>query len=312
MLGKGDGARIARVPLPIHVDRHRPLKARNVAAGERSTPNLEKLTEGELLVGRRLDVDDAGGIVRVQPVETVTRLDEAVLLLRVHDADAGGDGDLCPIDEQADVCVLVVCNHPVDAGHTPDGLPLSPLRGITDGKGRLPNGGAGDELHGFGEPRVGGLGSGGELRAETGPAYRSRCRLRADAVPELPARFGHSRRVRGGACGTDLSSTARRRPADADSANRVSERVRHPHGKWIGKRLTGGSGLCIPADLFESRRRTGSGGGAESDHRHTINPCGHGVFPSDRTERPACARLPQRVRSGGCRGDTPSATCYCP
>jgi cyclase len=90
-----DVARVALVHLPVVDGHHVPLGRADLVRAERLAPYVEEVAQGEGALDRRLDVDDAIGGVRVQPVEARAGLDERALRgvrgLRAGNADGGRD-----------------------------------------------------------------------------------------------------------------------------------------------------------------------------------------------------------------------------
>src|SRR5215467_1325455 len=93
VLGQRDVAGVAVVDLADVDGRDVPLGRAGLARPQRLPPYDEEVAQREGPVDRRLDVDDAVGGVRMQPVEALPAADEralrGVLGLRPRDADAG-------------------------------------------------------------------------------------------------------------------------------------------------------------------------------------------------------------------------------
>src|ERR1051326_1343793 len=95
-----DRARIAVVGLPVHERMECALEPGAFGRGQRHPPDVEEIPESVLALVRRLDVDDARCVMRVQPVEAVADPNEsAVDTERPHDADSVRDGDLPAVVE---------------------------------------------------------------------------------------------------------------------------------------------------------------------------------------------------------------------
>ena len=90
-----DVARVALVHLPVVDGYHVPAGRADLVRAERLAPYVEEVAQRVGALDRGLDVDDAVGGVRVQPVEAGAGLDERSLRrvrgLRAGDADGGRD-----------------------------------------------------------------------------------------------------------------------------------------------------------------------------------------------------------------------------
>src|SRR5215813_5596346 len=90
--GELDRARVAREPLAVDECRHVPGGPPDLGAAQRPSPYAEDLPERVDAPDRGLDVDDAGGVMGVQPVQALAAYDKAVLhLLRPGNPDPGRD-----------------------------------------------------------------------------------------------------------------------------------------------------------------------------------------------------------------------------
>jgi imidazole glycerol-phosphate synthase subunit HisF len=106
-----DVARVALVDLAV-VDRgHVPSRRADLVRPERLAPLIEEVPQGVGAVDRRLDVDDAVGGVRVQPVEARAAANvrplRGLLGLRPGNADGGRDLTGRPVHEDGQVRVDV-------------------------------------------------------------------------------------------------------------------------------------------------------------------------------------------------------------
>jgi imidazole glycerol-phosphate synthase subunit HisF len=90
-----DVTRVALVDLPVVDGHHVPAGRADLVRGERLAPFVEEVAQGVGALDRGLDVDDAVGGVRVQPVKARAGLDERALRgiggLSPGDADGGRD-----------------------------------------------------------------------------------------------------------------------------------------------------------------------------------------------------------------------------
>src|SRR5215472_7180396 len=69
--GELDRARVAGEPLAVEEDRHVAGGLADLAAAQRPSPDVEELAEGVDAPDGGLNVDDAGGVVGVQPVQAL-------------------------------------------------------------------------------------------------------------------------------------------------------------------------------------------------------------------------------------------------
>jgi hypothetical protein len=91
--GERDVPRVALEDLAVVQGHHAAAGRADPAGAQRLAPLVEEVAQGVVPLDRRLDVDDAVGGVRVQPVEAGSLLDERArrgrLGLRAGDADGG-------------------------------------------------------------------------------------------------------------------------------------------------------------------------------------------------------------------------------
>jgi imidazole glycerol-phosphate synthase subunit HisF len=93
--GQRDVTRVAQEDLPVVDGHHVPARRADLVRAERLAPDIEEVAQRVGALDRRLDVDDAVGGVRVQPVEARAGLDERAVRgvrgLRAGNADGGRD-----------------------------------------------------------------------------------------------------------------------------------------------------------------------------------------------------------------------------
>src|SRR5499427_892400 len=193
VLGQRDVARVAVVDLAVVDGRDAPLGRAGLARPQRLPPHVEEVAQREGPVDRRLDMDDAVGGVRMQPVEALPAADEralrGVLGLRPGYSEAGrylarravhNDGQM-----SVDVEQHLLAGVAVDAIHR----------------------------------RAGGLGSGAGQRegARDGNALGAvRARGRSGLERAQRAQRGELRRRRSGASAAGRRAPGRDRERDAD------------------------------------------------------------------------------------------------
>ena len=129
-----DVTRVALVDLPVVDGHHVPLGRAHLVRAERLAPYVEEVAQGVGAMDRGLDMDDAVGGVRVQPVEARAGLDERALRglggLRSGDADGGRDLPGRAVHEDGQVRVDV--EHRLLAGLAAD--PVHRLAGRRGGR----------------------------------------------------------------------------------------------------------------------------------------------------------------------------------
>jgi imidazole glycerol-phosphate synthase subunit HisF len=165
--GQRDVTRVALEDLPVVDSRHVPARRADLVRAERLAPDVEEVTQGVGALDRRLDVDDAVGGVRVQPVKARAGLDERAQRglrdLRSRDADAGRDLPGRAVHEDGQVCVDV--EQRLLAGLAAD--PVHRLAGRRRGRARQRRGCGYRHALGAGRAR-GGRGLEGPQRAQRG------------------------------------------------------------------------------------------------------------------------------------------------
>jgi cyclase len=162
-----DVTRVALVHLPVVDGHHVPLGRSDLVRAEWLAPYVKEVAQGEGALDRRLDVDDAVGGVRVQPVEARAGLDERALRgvrgLRAGNADGGRDLARRAVHEDSQVRVDV--EQCLLAGLAAD--PVHRLAGRH--RGGAGQRGARGYRHAFGAGRTrGGRGAEGPERAQRG------------------------------------------------------------------------------------------------------------------------------------------------
>ena len=176
-----DVPRVALPDLPVVDGRHVPLGRADLVRAERLAPYVEEVTQGVGALDRRLNVDDAVGGVRVQPVEARAGLDERALRtlrgLRSGDADAGRDLPGRAVHEDGQVRVDV--EHGLLAGLAAD--PVHRLAGRPRGRAGQRRARGYRHALGAGRPRRG-RGLEGPQRAQRGQGQ--------SAAPRTAARHG--------------------------------------------------------------------------------------------------------------------------
>src|SRR4051812_12681051 len=101
MRSQYDIAHIALIWLAVHKSLHGAFQSRNVFLVQRPAPDIEKIPQPKFAPVRRFDVDDAGGVMRVQPIESFAAGHEILFhLVRLNDADTARDGDSPAVIEQ--------------------------------------------------------------------------------------------------------------------------------------------------------------------------------------------------------------------
>jgi cyclase len=167
VLGQRDVTRVAQEDLPVVNGHHMPARRADLVRAERLAPYIEEVAQGVGALDRRLDVDDAVGGVRVQPVEARAGLDERAVRgvrgLRAGNSDARRDLARRAVHEDGQVRVDV--EHRLFAGLAAD--PVHRLAGRR--RGGAGQRGARGYRHALGTGRAcGGRGAEGPERAQRG------------------------------------------------------------------------------------------------------------------------------------------------